>query len=85
MKSILACINAEENPAESSETVLPEEKEVIELNKQAARKFKSFEKHLQKVDLNSMSELDRQNLNEVIRDVQDTLAQLIYVHKKYET
>ena len=48
------------------------------MNREITGKLDRMNKYLSKVDLETLTPLERQNLNELLRSVQETLEELIY-------
>ncbi len=82
VKKILADIHAKEVAEETGEedTFGTEDKKSKELNKEVTKRLNSLNRYLLNVDLRELTDLDRQKLNEVLRDVQNTMEELIFVY-----
>jgi hypothetical protein len=75
VKNLLAEFNSTEEP--TGELPIQEEKPK-DMNKEITGKLDRMNKYLSKVDLGVLTPLERQNLNELLRSVQETLEELIY-------
>ena len=75
VKNLLAEFNSTEEP--TGELPIQEEKPK-DTNKEITGKLDRMNKYLSKVDLGVLTPLERQNLNELLRSVQETLEELIY-------
>ena len=75
VKNLLAEFNAAD--VETANAVLPDEKPK-DMNKEITGKLNRMNKYFSKVDLTSLTALERQNLNELLKSVQDTLEELVY-------
>ena len=62
---------------QTEELPVPEEKPK-DMNREIIGKLDRMNKYLSKVDLETLTPLERQNLNELLRSVQETLEELIY-------
>ena len=70
---------AEFNSVEEQTAELPAvEEKPKDMNKEITGKLGRMNKYLSTVDLVSLTPLERQNLNELLRSVQETLEELIY-------
>ena len=76
VKNLLAEFNAAEEQEE--ECAVPEEKPK-DLNKEVTGKLNRMNKYLSNLDLVTLTALERQNLNELLRSVQETLEELVYI------
>ena len=74
VKNMLAEFNA--SNMEPSDAVLPEEKPK-DVNKEITGKLNRMNKYFSKVDLTSLTASERQNLNELLKSVQETLEELV--------
>jgi ParB-like chromosome segregation protein Spo0J len=75
VKNLLAEFNSRE--VQTEELPVPEEKPK-DMNREITGKLDRMNKYLSKVDLDTLTPLERQNLNELLRSVQETLEELIY-------
>ena len=75
VKNLLAEFNSRE--VQTEELPVPEEKPK-DMNREITGKLDRMNKYLSKVDLETLTPLERQNLNELLRSVQETLEELIY-------
>ena len=80
VKGILAYFNSDEKilNGEDKRFLWKSEKEK-DVNEVVTKKLKNVNKYLSNVDLTVLTDYERQNLNELLREVQDTLEALIYV------
>ena len=81
VKGILAYFNSDEKilNGEDKRFLWKSEKEK-DVNEVVTKKLKNVNKYLSNVDLTMLTDYERQNLNELLREVQDTLETLIYAH-----
>ena len=75
VKNLLAEFNSRE--VQTEELPVPEEKPK-DMNREIIGKLDRMNKYLSKVDLETLTPLERQNLNELLRSVQETLEELLY-------
>ena len=78
VKTLLAEFNSQSNVQDV--VFAPEEKQK-DVNKEITGKLNSMNKYLTKVDLTTLTPLERQNLNELLRSVQETLEELVYLNR----
>ena len=78
VKNLLAEFNSQSNVQDV--VFAPEEKQK-DVNKEITGKLNSMNKYLTKVDLVTLTLLERQNLNELLRSVQETLEELVYLDR----
>ena len=75
MKNLLAEFNS---LGEQTEQLPVSEEKPKDMNREITGKLDRMNKYLSKVDLETLTPLERQNLNELLRSVQETLEELIY-------
>ena len=75
VKNLLAEFNSQ---IDVQDTVLAPEEKPKDVNKEITGKLNKMNKYLSKVDLAVLTPLERQNLNELLRSVQETLEELVY-------
>lgn len=75
VKNLLAEFNSQ---CDAQDTVLVPEEKPKDVNKEITGKLNKMNKYLSKVDLAVLTPLERQNLNELLRSVQETLEELVY-------
>lgn len=75
VKNLLAEFNSQ---TEAKDAVFAPEEKPKDMNKEITGKLNRMNKYFSKVDLAVLTPLERQNLNELLRSVQETLEELVY-------
>ena len=82
VKGMLAYFKSIENdPNNEEKRLMWKSEREKDVNETITKKLKNVNKYLTDVDLTVLTDNERQNLNELLREVQDTLEALIYVYQ----
>ena len=82
VKGMLAYFKSIENdPNNEDKRLMWKSEREKNVNETITKKLKNVNKYLTDVDLTVLTDNERQNLNELLREVQDTLEALIYVYQ----
>ncbi len=80
VKTLLAGFNTQESILTEDAKFAPEEEKKTDVNKEVTKKLNNINKYLEKVELEPLSDSERLQLNELLRNVQETIEALIYVN-----